>query len=141
VEIITVPHGEVVPTVFFAVSRKKIGAINFNRNYVISRHVMVRAKLHCFKRKYRKNFARLTTVPIFFGNPISICKSRDKNLKIETSMTALREGRKYPCDQCTYMATAPNALKRHIQSIHELVKHPCDSCSYRQFCGSGYRIA
>ncbi len=51
-------------------------------------------------------------------------------------MTALREGRKYPCDQCTYMATAPNALKRHIQSIHELVKHPCDSCSYRQLCGS-----
>jgi hypothetical protein len=47
-------------------------------------------------------------------------------------MTAPHVGRKYPCDQCTYMATAPNALKRHIQSIHELVKHPCDSCSYRQ---------
>ena len=44
---------------------------------------------------------------------------------------SVKEGVKYPCDQCDYKATLPHHLQQHIKSIHDGVKYPCNKCDYK----------
>ena len=36
----------------------------------------------------------------------------------------------YPCDECKYVATRTNDLKRHVESKHKGVRYPCPECEY-----------
>ena len=36
----------------------------------------------------------------------------------------------YPCDECEYVATRTNDLKRHVESKHKGVRYPCPECEY-----------
>ena len=38
--------------------------------------------------------------------------------------------KQYPCDQCDYVATRSDHIKRHKENKHEGVQYPCDQCDY-----------
>ena len=56
--------------------------------------------------------------------------------KLQNHLEVVHEGKKYPCDQCTYKAAQKDNLLKHRQSIHEGVKYWCEQCNYEatQLC-------
>ena len=42
----------------------------------------------------------------------------------------IREGLRYYCDQCKYVATESNSLKRHTGSVHAAIIYLCEQCDY-----------
>ena len=62
-----------------------------------------------------------------FSEEISGSYERTEN--IEHTAEEL-EYAKYPCEQCDYVATQGNNLKKHIEAKHLGVTYSCNLCPY-----------
>ena len=54
----------------------------------------------------------------------------DDPLQSEPKKNTGNAVRKYPCDECEYVAGIASNLRKHIKNIHEGVRYPCDKCDH-----------
>ena len=50
---------------------------------------------------------------------------------LQTHIKSIHEGVKYPCDQCNLQFSDPGGMRRHKRTIHDGVRYPCDQCNYK----------
>ena len=74
---------------------------------------------------------KYTTSLSLYQHRISVHQRAAQKTNLKTHVRSVKNGVRYPCDQCDYKATLVISLKRHIESEHDGIKYPCNQCEYK----------